>query len=550
LRSTVEMALYRHTMEKKLEENRRWLETTLRCIGEGVITTDAKGDITFINPLAEALAGWRQADAAGQPLTEVFKLVDEKTRAPIECLANEAADAMTGLLLLTRNGDEEPVECNAALIEDHRGEILGVVLTFRNVAERRRMETELRQHRDHLQELVEARTQELQQAKEAAETANREKSQFLATMSHEIRTPLNGVLGMAELLLNTELTAQQQVLARQLLQSGRSLLDIINDILDFSKIEAGKLELSNEAFDPRELIKETIALLAERAHNKGLTLSADLPEQLGSGCYGDPGRLRQVLVNLTGNAIKFTHHGQVTIRLRVIDEPPLRSQLLFEVIDTGIGIAPEAQAKIFSSFTQADSTLARRYGGTGLGLAICRQLLKLMNGHIGVESIPDMGSRFWFKVSLPIALLNELDDSTIPSTKTHEKVLFAGAHLLVAEDNPVNQEVVKSMLEQLGCRVDMVEHGEKALALLDRADYDLVLMDCQMPELDGFAATEELRRREVAKGKPRVPVIALTANVVKGFREECLAVGMDDYLGKPFSRKQLIAVLERWLKKP
>ncbi|NJN45679.1 MAG: response regulator [Candidatus Competibacteraceae bacterium] len=534
LRSTVEMALFRHTMERNLEENRRWLETTLRSIGEGVITTDSRGLITFMNPLAETLAGWCQTDAVGRPLAEVFKVVDEKTRTPVECLADEASDPMQGLLLLTRNGEEEPVECNAALIEDDQGKILGIVLTFRNVAERRRMETELRQHRDHLQDLVEARTQALQQAKEVAEAANREKSQFLATMSHEIRTPLNGVLGMAELLMDTELTTQQQLHVQQLLQSGRSLLDIVNDILDFSKIEAGKLELSNVAFDPRELVNETIALLSERACNKELQLYADMPDQLASGCYGDPGRLRQVLVNLTGNAIKFTHHGQVTVRLRVVDQPPARSQLQFEVIDTGIGIAPEAHGKIFTSFTQADSTMARCYGGTGLGLAICRQLLKLMHGHIGVESIPGAGSRFWFNVSLPIALFNEIEDSAVSSTKTDETALFTGAHLLVAEDNPINREVVRATLEQLGCRVDIVDNGLQALTALDHTDYDLVIMDCQMPELDGFAATAELRHRESVKGNSRVPVIALTANVVKGFREECLSIGMDDYLGKPF----------------
>ncbi len=425
------------------------------------------------------------------------------------------------------------------------GKVIGTVGSARDITERKHIDAELALHRQHLEYLVEERTAALSIAKEAAESASRAKSAFLANMSHELRTPLNGIMGMTDLALRRATDNRQIEQLQKVKQASRHLLAVINDILDISKIEAERLTLETVDFTLGEVFDTLTGLMAPTAASKGLSLAVELtPDLAARRLMGDPVRLGQILLNLASNAVKFTHQGGVTVRVLPPQGEGPRVMLRFEVLDTGIGIPADDRKRLFLAFEQSDNSTTRKYGGTGLGLAISKRLVQLMGGAIGVESVPGGGSLFWFTVQLVDADCPAKHVEGASAAEDLVRKIGAGARVLLVEDEPINQEVSREFLRMVGLKVDLAEDGCEAVTLAGQTDYDLILMDLQMPRMNGFEAARAIRE---LPGRSRTPIVALTANAFEQDRLACIEAGMDDHIGKPVAAEPFFEVLLRWL---
>ncbi len=523
----------RYEAERRLRESRAGLKEAQRLAQLGSWSWKIEGDKVTWN---EELYGIFRRDPK-LPEPSYAELATIHSAESWQRLESAIADAISegtpyslDLEIIRGDGTRAMITGRGEPDRDPTGRIVGLHGTVQDITARKEIEAELRR------------------AKEVADNANRAKSEFLAVMSHEIRTPMNGVLGFAELLLESQLTDEQQEFVATIQRSGECLLKMINDVLDFSKIEAGRMDVEKVPFDVRIVCREAVMLLGPTAAAKNLALDLHLGTQLPESIVGDPTRVRQILLNLVGNAIKFTPSGSVRVDVACWNGDFLR----LEVKDTGIAIPPESQGRIFGKFSQADSSTTRRFGGSGLGLAISRRLAELMGGEIGFTSVPGQGSTFWFTIPAGSSG-NEEPRATPGSTRGKPSVRPELAwhsdkpapRVLLAEDNHTNRFLAVQLLRKMHCEVDVAVNGAEAVSMFDHAHYDLVLMDCQMPEMDGFEATRLIRDTKGDRG--RVPIIALTANATPDDRAICLAARMDDYMAKPFQLDQFRSSVLHWL---
>ncbi|MEO8154755.1 MAG: ATP-binding protein, partial [Rhizobacter sp.] len=453
----------------------------------------------------------------------------------------------TELQILTATGRRVWVRAQAEAVRNSQGVIARVHGAFLDITDSRQARLELEAHRHHLELLVAERTADLVTARNAAEAASRAKSSFLANMSHEIRTPMNAIIGLTHLLQQDTTEPHPQEQLAKVSSAAHHLLAIINDILDLSKIEAERLELEDREFPFAQVVENTLGMLRERATAKGLTLASQIAPSVPAMLRGDPLRLEQILLNFLSNAVKFSESGTVSLRAHTSPLPGHAVMLRVEVRDHGIGISSEQLSRLFQPFSQADDSTSRKYGGTGLGLVIAMRLARLMGGDVGVQSHPGSGSTFWMTARLGTTDADPPSVNTEPRLQSNEDIItarHAGASVLLVDDDPVNQEVTLALLHRLRLAVDVVSDGAQAVERVRHHDYALVLMDVQMPVMDGLVATRAIR---LLPGRQTVPILAMTANAYAEDRHECLASGMNDHITKPVSPNRLYACLLRWL---
>jgi PAS domain S-box-containing protein len=511
-------------LDQRLRDQQFYTRSLIESNVDALMTTDPSGIITDVNKQMEALTGCSRDELIGAPFKDCFT-DPERAEAAIKLVLGVKRVTDYELTARARDGKQTVVSYNATTFYDRSRTLQGVFAAARDVTERKRVEAEL------------------QQAKAAAEHASQAKSDFLASMSHEIRTPMNAIMGVADLLAKTDLSAAQEKYVQIFRRAGDHLLDLINDILDLSKIEASQLELEQRGFSLKDKLEKVTEMVAPRAKEKGLTLVCEIAPDVPDDVVGDPTRLRQVLLNLLGNAIKFTQSGQVSLRVAPCPESSNSTALrfTFTVADTGMGIPGDKLDQVFERFTQADSSTTRRFGGSGLGLTISKRLVELMGGRIWVESEVGQGTAFAFTVPLEIWAANNRPASV--SIGAGPKLPLPALRILLADDSPDNTTIMMAYLEHTPYRVDIAATGAIACEKFKEGNYDLVVMDWQMPVMDGLSATRAIRAWEQANDRPPTPIVALTASASKGDKEKCLAAGCTAFLTKPIKQEVLLQTL-------